>query len=109
MRVIVDSFSVNNYSGLKMSCLTAAQRAKILARIALKESQLEIANDTYTTLLGEPQEQYRFDSNEGAQSERSRKLQDLKDQIDSLQSEIDQLYRKLQCGGLVNLRLRRYA
>jgi len=91
-----------------MACLTPAQRARILARIEQKEAQLEIVNTTYTEALADASEQYKFDSNEGAQSLKNRKLSELKEQIDSLQGEIDQLYRRLNCGGLVSMKLRRY-
>ena len=91
-----------------MPCLTTAQRARILAQIAQKQIQLVIVNTTYTEALADASENYKFDSNEGAQSMKNRKLSDLKDQIDSLQGEIDQLYRRLTGRGLVSMRLRRY-
>lgn len=90
-----------------MGCLSSSKRARILAEIATKEEQLAAANDTFLEMLSSSTERYRFDSNEGAQSETLRKLEDLKFVIDSLESSLDALYRRLECKGVVMLNLRR--
>jgi len=88
--------------------LSAAEIARITALIEQKEAQLTVVNTTYTRALAQDTEEYRFNSGEGSQWATKRKLSELKDQIDSLQSEIDQLYRRLNSGGgLVSIVLRR--
>ena len=90
-----------------MSNLTAAERARILALIEQKEAQLVVANETYLALLGNDTSEYRFDSGEGSQRAKRVELNDMKDQIDSLQAEIDGYYRRLETTGLMNITLRR--
>lgn len=90
-----------------MSYLSTTERARIRALIDTKTAQLVIANATYTKLLAQDIEEYRFDSNEGSQRARRVKINDLKTQIDSLEAEIERLTRRLKSGGLVNVVLRR--
>ena len=90
-----------------MNCLSSSRRARIIALILKKEELLEKAYETYQSLLESDVHSYRFDSNEGSQRVEQKKLKDLKDQIDSLESEIDNLYRKLECSGLVSINVRR--
>lgn len=89
--------------------LTPAERARIEAQIATKEQQLETANTTLSSLLSVDHESYKFDSNEGAQQVKRLKMLDLKEIIDSLESEIENLNRKLRGGGIVNINVRRKA
>jgi len=90
-----------------MSCLTAAERARILAQIAIKTAQLEAANATYAEMLLDASEQYKFDSAEGAQSLKNRSLEAMETAIDRLERQLAALRAKLACKGLVNMRLRR--
>lgn len=90
-----------------MSCLTSAQRAAILALITAKQAQLDAANATLLSLLGQEVEEYRFNSNEGSQWASRRKLEALRATIDWLQSEIDNLTRRLNSTGLISFNLRR--
>lgn len=90
-----------------MSFLSATSIAEIQAQIALKIEQLALANATYSELLQKQTEEYKFNSNEGSQSARRVKLNDIKDQIDSLEASIERLRRRLIAGGLVNVTLRR--
>lgn len=91
-----------------MAYLSPAQRTYLEAQITLKQAQLDKANATYEAMLENPLEDWRLDSNEGSQRSKRYKLTEYKDQIDSLQAEIDQLWRKLRGGGLVSMNLRRY-
>jgi len=90
-----------------MSYLSSTERARIQALIDTKEAQLVLANETYTKLLQKDIEEYRFDSNEGSQRARRMDINKFKAQIDSLEAEIERLYRRLKAGGLVNVTLRR--
>lgn len=84
-----------------------ALETRLRATLATKEALLVSAYATYSTLITENIESYKFDSNEGAQQARHLQIDKLKDQIDSLESEIDSLYRRLCGRGIVNLNLRR--
>ena len=90
-----------------MSYLSSSEIARIEALIATKEAQLVLANATYEALLANDIESYQFDSNEGSQRARRVKISEMKDQIDSLEAEIERLGRRLKQGGLVNITLRR--
>lgn len=90
-----------------MSYLSSYEIARIEALIATKQAQLALANTTYSSLLEQDIEEYSFNSNEGSQRARRVKLSMIKDQIDSLEAEIERLSRRLKQGGLVNITLRR--
>lgn len=90
-----------------MSCINSARRQFLLDKLAIKQAQLTKAYSAFDALLNDNIEEYRFDSNEGSQRARRRKIIDLKSIIDSLEAEIEQILRKLECGGIVNLTLRR--
>lgn len=90
-----------------MTCISNTQRAEIIAAINKKGAQLAIAEAAYERLLARDTESYRFDSGEGSQQAKSRKISDLADQIDRLESQIAALYRKLNGSGIVNMNLRR--
>ena len=89
------------------NCLNTTERNRIRELIAVKEAQKEKAQTLLDTLLGEEVESYRFDSGEGSQQAKRRKLTEVKEIIDSLQQEIDALYRRLECGGLTVINVRR--
>lgn len=88
-------------------CISAEKRARILAEIATKEEQLAKANETFLKMLGESVERYRLDTNEGAQSATSRKLEEMKSIIDSLENSLASLYNRLGGKGIMMLNLRR--
>lgn len=90
-----------------MSCLSSTRRTELLARLAKREASLAIVEGTYDELLASGIASYRFDSTEGEQQAARRKLSDVKEQIDSLTSEIDAIRRKLSGQGIVNMGLRR--
>ena len=83
------------------------RRQQLVDRLARREASLALAEATYNDLLNTGVESYRFNSTEGEQQAKRRKLNEIKRQIDELTSEIDSLQRKLNGGGLVNLGLRR--
>ena len=90
-----------------MACINSTTRTRLLARLAKREASLVIVEVTYDEALAVNLEMYRFDSTEGEQTSKRRKLQDLKDQVDSLQAEIDNIRRRLSGQGIVNMNLRR--
>ena len=91
-----------------MSCLTSSRRTVLLARLAKRQTSLAIVEATYDELLESGVESYRFDSTEGEQQTKRRKLSDVKEQLDSLTAEIDAITRQLNNKGVVNMNLRRY-
>ena len=90
-----------------MSCLSSARITQLKARLTKKIAQLDSANLLYDELLTDSTESYRFDSGEGSQQAKSRKLSDVQDQISTLESEIDRLQAKLAGKGIVNMNMRR--
>jgi tRNA U34 5-carboxymethylaminomethyl modifying GTPase MnmE/TrmE len=90
-----------------MSYLDSSVRTYIRQRIERKTELLIKAEAQLEELLDHPLEDYKFDSNEGSQRSKRRKIDDLKSLIDSLEAEIDQLTRKLRGGALAVLNLRR--
>jgi len=90
-----------------MSCINSTTRTRLLARLTKREASLVLAEASYDELLANNVESYRFDSTEGEQQTKRRKLQDIKDQVDSLQAEIDNIRRRLDGKGIVNMNLRR--
>jgi len=90
-----------------MSYLTAAQIARIKARITVKEAALAGLDAAYTDAQTKIKE-YRFDSGEGSQRVMHRDLAEFSRQIAVLESEIDALYRRLDGTGVVNMGLRRH-
>lgn len=90
-----------------MACLTSAERALIIAEIATKQEQLDEANIALLKLLKQTDESYKFDSNEGAQQAKRRKIKEYTDLIGWLEADIARLYRKLNCRNIVNMNLRR--
>lgn len=83
------------------------RRAALEARLAKKKLQLEAANTAYDELIAINVEDYKFDSNEGSQRARRRRIEELTNLIETLEQQIEALENRL-CGlGIVNLNLRR--
>lgn len=90
-----------------MGCLTTRRRAWIELQIEKKEAQILKAWATFEALLEHSEKSYKFDSKEGYQALENVDLVDLQKVIDTLESELTALYRKLACKGLLVLNLRR--
>jgi virulence-associated protein VapD len=91
-----------------MSCIDSASRTEIEARIVTLQTQLALANESLNDLLTQEIESYRFDSNEGSQQAKRRKIEEITKVIENIESRIDWYRRKLQCGGgLVAINARR--
>ena len=90
-----------------MTCLSTSNKADIQAKITRLMAQLEIANDTLDSAVGNEILEYRFDSGEGSQRTQYKTPDQLTKIIDWLESRIDYLNRRLNGIGLSNLNLRR--
>lgn len=91
-----------------MTFLSAARRAFWEAQLAKKKTQLDLANATYDNLIQRNLRDYRLDTEEGSQRGRIQSLEEMKPQIELLESEIDALERKLAGGGgIIHVNLRR--
>lgn len=91
-----------------MSYLSPLNRQRILAQIATKETQLELANTAYSAALASGDtESYLFDSKEGKQSTTLRSPSVLFSQIQRLEADLDRLYRRLSGTGVITMNLRR--
>ena len=86
---------------------TCDQRAEWEARIEEIDELLPILHANYKERIAQSVDQYTFDSSEGMQKAKRVSLSELKEQIDSLRAERDQLCRKLKGGGVVNMNVRR--
>lgn len=91
-----------------MSCLSAAQRAAIEAKMLIKQAQLDALNEEYLNAISSSKiKSYTFDSGEGRQSTTHRSLKEISDEITRLEAEISRLTRQLAGSGIVMLTLRR--
>lgn len=90
-----------------MTCLSSAKVAALKARLTTKETQLVAANLLLETLLGDPNQSYRFDSGEGSQMASSKKISEAQNAISILESEINRILNKLSGRGLTNMTMRR--
>jgi len=92
-----------------MGRLNSAERQTLIDRRTTYQSMLTKLQATYEAELEKPIEEYRFSSGEGAQQARRRKLSELREEMQWLESEIDLINRRLKGSGLVNLNMRRKA
>jgi hypothetical protein len=82
-------------------------RTELITAIETVQAQLMSANETYSKLLAQDMAEYRFHSGEGTQWVIKRKLKEITETIDYLESRLIQLEAKLNGTGLVNFTLRR--
>ena len=90
-----------------MICLSAEQRAEIEAQIVVLEARAAALNEAYLSGSVEVK-QYSLDTNEGKQVTTFRSLKELQEAIESTESRLNSLRRKLRGQGNTNMRLRRY-
>jgi hypothetical protein len=81
--------------------------AALQKQLATKRLQLEAANKTYTELLAQSVESYKFDSAEGSQQSKRRSLEEFRKQISALETDIAMLERRLRGGRVVSMAFRR--
>jgi len=78
-----------------------ATRTELLARLTTSRAQLDIAQTTYTELLSKQNKNYMFTSGEGSQQASKVRLKDLREEIEWLRQDIEDLEQKLYGGGIV--------
>ena len=90
-----------------MSCLSTAQKARYEAKIATYTTLVVAAETALEEALARPLESYKFDSGEGSQQAKSRKLAELEKTLRSLESRLDYYQNKIDGKGLYSPRFRR--
>lgn len=80
-----------------------ASKKTLKEQLAKKKASLAIAQETYDKLLADPTESYKFDSGEGSQQRKNRKLEELSEQIEKLENSICALESRLRGTGVVSV------
>ncbi|MEE9117963.1 MAG: hypothetical protein V3U02_05135 [Calditrichia bacterium] len=88
-----------------MTFIPQARIDRITARITALEAQQTALDEMIAGL--DKNEEYRFDSGEGSQRGRDRKIEALRKDSYNLDRLIEYLYRKLQGTGIIYINLRR--
>jgi len=88
--------------------VSPSRRVQLESRLASRNSQLLALETTYSSLLTQEIEQYNFNSGEGSQSTRRRRLDEIEKLISKIEADIDYITRTLNGTGVVNMRVRRY-
>jgi len=84
------------------------RRARLEARITVKEAQLALLDASYASIAGMTAAEYEIDTAGDTQRVRRVTLKSLDDQIKKLEDDIERLYNLLRSGGIVRLRTIRY-
>jgi len=90
-----------------MSINDPTYKASLDARLAAKQAQLTATQAAILELIPQNIEEYKMDSGEMEQRVRRRKVKELQELQDNLESEIDSIYRRLNGGSLVSMNMRR--
>jgi len=90
-----------------MSINDPTYKASLEARLAAKQAQLTATQAAILELIPQNIEEYKMDSGEMEQRVRRRKVKELQELQDNLESEIDSIYRRLNGGSLVSMNMRR--
>ena len=90
-----------------MSINDPTYKADLEARLTAKRAQLLATQAALLELIPQNIEEYKLDTGEMEQRARRRKVKELQELQEALESEIDSIYRRLNGGGLVSLNLRR--
>lgn len=85
----------------------SVKKARLLAKKSKLESQITTLEETLDSLLATEVESYKYDSGEGSQQVKRRKLSEIQDQLDRLESRLDAICRRLAGLGLTSIRLNR--
>ena len=90
-----------------MICLSAEERAEIEAQIVILAARLTALNTAYLSGSVEVK-MFSLDTNEGKQTTTFRSLKELQEAVESTESRLNSLRRKLRGQGNTNMRLARY-
>ena len=90
-----------------MSITDPTYKADLEVRLAAKRAQLLATQAAILELIPQNIEEYKLDTGEMEQRARRRKVKELQELQESLESEIDSIYRRLNGGALVSMNLRR--
>ena len=90
-----------------MSINDPTYKADLTARLTAKRAQLVLTQTALAELIPVNIEEYKMDSGEMEQRVRRRKVKDLQELQESLESEIDSIYRRLNGGAIVSMNMRR--
>lgn len=90
-----------------MSINDPTYKADLEARLVAKRAQLVLTEAAIAELIPQNIEEYRLNSGEMAQWARRRKVNELSQLQEKLESEIDALYRRLNGGGITSINMRR--
>jgi hypothetical protein len=80
---------------------------RLIAQLEKYQNALDLLWASYDELIVDNIQQYEFDSNEGRQEARTRRLEEVQKQIDRVSARIDSLCGRLSGTGLVAMKLRR--
>lgn len=83
------------------------RKQRIQNQLTRIDAQLTILYNTLSSINATENESYSFDSGEGSQRTTRRKIEDVQNQIERLESEYDHYLNELYGMGLVNIQLRR--
>ena len=90
-----------------MSDYIISRKSRLTTQLARVQTALAALYDQLIEQSATSVQSYTFDSGEGIQTTRRRKLSEIQDQIDRLQATESHLINELNNMGLVNLQLRR--
>lgn len=91
-----------------MSYLSSTIREELLEKLEIKEAELTAARAVLLERLGNPIEEYRFNSGEGGnQWARKTSTRQIKAIVDELEREVENLKRRLRGSGVINVVQRR--
>lgn len=90
-----------------MSDYIISRKSRLQTQLARVQAALSALYDQLIEQSASSVQSYTFDSGEGIQTTRRRKLSEIQDQIDRLQSTESWIINELNNMGLINLQLRR--
>ena len=90
-----------------MSDYVISRKTRLTQQLARIQTALSALYDQLTEQSATSVQSYTFDSGEGIQTTRRRKLSEIQDQIDRLQATEAHLINELNNMGLINIQLRR--
>jgi hypothetical protein len=90
-----------------MVCLSGHRYTRLLAQIAALEAALDAAYETQLAVMSSQEESYTFDSKEAMQRLKNVDMDKLNLSILDMETNLEHLYQKANCKGVIRLNLRR--